>query len=82
MKLSKYFSFLTVFILTVLVSTQKVFADMLPPGDFDKVPKDERTAFFDVVEPQYVLIGLTVILGIIVSFAFMAKLRDGDQNKK
>ncbi len=80
--MKKYLNFLSILTLSLLFSTQEAFADMLPPGNFDKIPKDERTKFFDIIEPQYIIIGITVIIGIIVSFALIAKLRDSEEESE
>lgn len=81
-KIIKYSSGLALVILSVFVTTKSAFADMLPPGNlFYKVPKDERAGLLEIIEPQYILIGVTVIIGIIVSFSLIAKLRDGEEEK-
>lgn len=80
-KVIKYFSGLFVIVLSVFVTAKNAFADMLPPGKFDQVPKDQRTNFFDIVEPQYVLIGITIIVAIGISFALIAKLRDNQEKE-
>lgn len=78
-KIMKYLSASFVAILIVFVTSNKVLADMLPPGKFDEVPADERANFFEIVQPQYILIGITIILAIWVSFVLLAKLRDSDK---
>lgn len=81
-KIIKYSSIWTVFVLSIFLTAKSAFADMLPPGNlFYKVPKDERAGLLEIIEPQYILIGVTVIIGIIVSFALIAKLRDGEEEQ-
>ncbi|MCK4636008.1 MAG: hypothetical protein KAT32_04020 [Candidatus Moranbacteria bacterium] len=81
-KIIKYFSGLFVIVLSVFVTAKNAFADMLPPGKFDQVPKDQRTNFFDIIQPQYVLIGITIIIAIGVSFALIAKLREVQEKEE
>lgn len=82
-KISKYLSGLFTFLFLAVFTTKSALADMLPPGNqFYKVPKNERAGLLEIIKPQYILIGIVVIVGIIVSFALIAKLRDGEDNKK
>ncbi len=82
-KISKYLSGLFAFLMLFTFTTKQVLADMLPPGNqFYKVPKDERAGILEIIEPQYIIIGITVIIGIIVSFALIAKLRDSEEESE
>lgn len=79
----KYSSGLAFLVFCIFFTTKSAFADMLPPGNlFYKVPKDERAGLLEIIEPQYILIGVTIIVGIIASFALIAKLRDGEEKSK
>lgn len=80
-KITTYLNRLFLIVLAFSFSTKRVLADMLPPGRFDEVAEEDKQGFFDLVEPQYVLIAITIIVAIGISFAFLSKIRESEDDK-
>lgn len=65
---------------SLLASTQKALADLLPPdggwkGSSNPNFRPEPKSFMDLIEPQHIIIGTVVLLVIIISFAVLFKMR-------
>lgn len=78
-KTFKYLSSLFFILISLVFVFQQSLADMLPPGNFESVPKELRKGFFEIVTFRYVLIGIIVVISTIFSFYLMAKIRDGEK---
>ncbi len=76
-KNKKSTSILTYATLFLLFSAQKVFADLGPPGDWDRTKRLEPSSnsFFDLLQPQYIIIGIIVLIVVIFSFWILFKMR-------
>ena len=63
-----------------LVFIQKTLADLLPPGDKPSTPSRQNVSlgsktFIDLIEPQYIIIGGSVLVLVIASFIVLFKMR-------
>lgn len=74
MKKNKICATAIVLSLYSLLSARSTFADVLFPGDPKKLSSTSNT-FLDLIQPQHIIIGGTVLVIIVISFAILFNIK-------
>lgn len=77
-KIKTFFTILSIFGLPLLISTQNVLADLLPPGERRK-PNINIYYESYIIKPQYIIIGIIILFIIVISFIALFKIRKNDK---